>query len=276
MDNVLFGVMDFTNPGAVVGFSLVIVIFLLLDTFLALTLKKWSVVLVCLLLETALVLSATFGIEVLFFVLLTVLLVYMIGLLFCNLGSLRWFFSAPGSKGNGPFGRMKKEKGRPAAIDREAVYEKVKNAVLTLSRQKIGALITFEKRDDLTDLVKNGTIVNAPVSSELLQTIFYPGTRLHDGAVVIRGDKILAASVYFSPTNRPLTGKFGSRHRAAFGICETTDSVTIVVSEETGRISIAYDGDLTGVNPDNFMRIFREDMDDDQKEDDGRDDKEDK
>lgn len=276
MDNVLFGVMDFTNPGAVVGFSLVIVIFLLLDTFLALTLKKWSVVLVCLLLETALVLSATFGIEVLFFVLLTVLLVYMIGLLFCNLGSLRWFFSAPGSKGNGPFGRMKKEKGKPAAIDREAVYEKVKNAVLTLSRQKIGALITFEKRDDLTDLVKNGTIVNAPVSSELLQTIFYPGTRLHDGAVVIRGDKILAASVYFSPTNRPLTGKFGSRHRAAFGICETTDSVTIVVSEETGRISIAYDGDLTGVNPDNFMRIFREDMDDDQKEDDGRDDKEDK
>ncbi len=276
MDNVLFGVMDFTNPGAVVGFSLVIVIFLLLDTFLALTLKKWSVVLVCLFLETALVLSATFGIEVLFFVLLTVLLVYMIGLLFCNLGSLRWFFSAPGSKGNGPFGRMKKEKGKPAAIDREAVYEKVKNAVLTLSRQKIGALITFEKRDDLTDLVKNGTIVNAPVSSELLQTIFYPGTRLHDGAVVIRGDKILAASVYFSPTNRPLTGKFGSRHRAAFGICETTDSVTIVVSEETGRISIAYDGDLTGVNPDNFMRIFREDMDDDQKEDDGRDDKEDK
>ena len=276
MDNVLFGVMDFTNPGAVVGFSLVIVIFLLLDTFLALTLKKWSVVLVCLLLETALVLSATFGIEVLFFVLLIVLLVYMIGLLFCNLGSLRWFFSAPGSKGNGPFGRMKKEKGKPAAIDREAVYEKVKNAVLTLSRQKIGALITFEKRDDLTDLVKNGTIVNAPVSSELLQTIFYPGTRLHDGAVVIRGDKILAASVYFSPTNRPLTGKFGSRHRAAFGICETTDSVTIVVSEETGRISIAYDGDLTGVNPDNFMRIFREDMDDDQKEDDGRDDKEDK
>ncbi len=276
MDNVLFGVMDFTNPGAVVGFSLVIVIFLLLDSFLALTLKKWSVVLVCLLLETALVLSATFGIEVLFFVLLTVLLVYMIGLLFCNLGSLRWFFSAPGSKGNGPFGRMKKEKGKPAAIDREAVYEKVKNAVLTLSRQKIGALITFEKRDDLTDLVKNGTIVNAPVSSELLQTIFYPGTRLHDGAVVIRGDKILAASVYFSPTNRPLTGKFGSRHRAAFGICETTDSVTIVVSEETGRISIAYDGDLTGVNPDNFMRIFREDMDDDQKEDDGQDDKEDK
>ena len=276
MDNVLFGVMDFTNPGAVVGFSLVIVIFLLLDSFLALTLKKWSVVLVCLLLETALVLSATFGIEVLFFVLLTVLLVYMIGLLFCNLGSLRWFFSAPGSKGNGPFGRMKKEKGKPAAIDREAVYEKVKNAVLTLSRQKIGALITFEKRDDLTDLVKNGTIVNAPVSSELLQTIFYPGTRLHDGAVVIRGDKILAASVYFSPTNRPLTGKFGSRHRAAFGICETTDSVTIVVSEETGRISIAYDGDLTGVNPDNFMRIFREDMDDDQREDDGRDDKEDK
>jgi len=108
--------------------------------------------------------------------------------------------------------------------------------------------------------MKNGTILNAPVSSELIQTIFYPGTRLHDGAVVIRGDKIVAASVYFTPTNRPLTGKYGSRHRAAYGISESTDSVTIVVSEETGRISIAFQGELTPVAPDDLLRIFEEDM----------------
>ena len=260
MDNVLFGVMDFTNPGAVVGFSLVIVIFLLLDTFLALTLKKWSVVLVCLLLETALVLSATFGIEVLFFVLLTVLLVYMIGLLFCNLGSLRWFFSAPGSKGNGPFGRMKKEKGKPAAIDREAVYEKVKNAVLTLSRQKIGALITFERGDNLRDYIAKGVTINCPVSSEILQTIFYPGTRLHDGAVIIRNDVIAAASVYYQTVDIVIPGKFGSRHRAALSISSQVDAVTVVVSEETGRISIAYEGEIQSVEPDSFLQTFEEYM----------------
>lgn len=106
-------------------------------------------------------------------------------------------------------------------------------------------------------------MVNAPVSSELLVTIFYPGTRLHDGAVVIRDNVILAASVYYTATTKPLSGKFGSRHRAAIGISEITDSVTIVVSEETGRISIACAGELESVSLDNFPRIFREYMEDD-------------
>ena len=66
----------------------------------------------------------------------------------------------------------------------------------------------------------------------------------------------MAASVYFTPTTRPLTGKFGSRHRAAIGISEITDSVTVVVSEETGRISIAYDGELQAVAPDTFLKTF--------------------
>ncbi|HBM70658.1 MAG TPA: TIGR00159 family protein, partial [Firmicutes bacterium] len=134
-----------------------------------------------------------------------------------------------------------KSKTRPETLfDRDAVYKKVETAVITLAKQKIGAIITFEKKDSLTDVMKSGTIINAPVSSELLQTIFYPGTRLHDGAVIIKNDMILAASVYFTPTTRPLTGKFGSRHRAAIGISEVCDAVTVVVSEETGRISIAY------------------------------------
>ena len=104
--------------------------------------------------------------------------------------------------------------------------------------------------------MKSGTIIDAPVSQELLETIFYVGTRLHDGAVVIRGNIIVAASVYYTPTTRALTGKFGSRHRAAFGISEISDSVTVVVSEETGRVSIAYNGNLETVPLDSFLREF--------------------
>ena len=100
--------------------------------------------------------------------------------------------------------------------------------------------------------------MNAPITPELLMTIFYPGTRLHDGAVVVRRDLIMAASVYYTPTTKPLTGKFGSRHRAAIGISEVTDSVTVVVSEETGRISLAVAGELIHVTPDNFLRVLED------------------
>ena len=145
-------------------------------------------------------------------------------------------------------------------FDRDAVYRKVQSAVITMSKQKVGAIISFEKKDSLDEVMKSGTRIDAPVSAELLQTIFYPGTRLHDGAVIIRNDMIVAASVYYTPTTRPLTGKFGSRHRAAIGISETTDAVTVVVSEETGRISIAYEGELRTVGPDEFLTVFEDYM----------------
>ena len=87
-------------------------------------------------------------------------------------------------------------------------------------------------------------------------TIYYPGTRLHDGAVIIHGDKIKSASVFFTPSTKALTGKYGSRHRAAIGISEVSDSVTVVVSEETGRISIAVNGQIDSVSEANFLRVF--------------------
>ena len=142
--------------------------------------------------------------------------------------------------------------------DRHAVCQKIALAVEALSRTKTGALITFEKSDSFSEIVKSGTILNAPIAPELLLTIFYPGTRLHDGAVVIRREEILAASVYYTPTTKPLTGKFGSRHRAAIGISEIPDSVTVVVSEETGRVSIAYKGELIPVAPDSFLRTLED------------------
>lgn len=142
--------------------------------------------------------------------------------------------------------------------DRELVCQKVAIAVENLSRTKTGALITFEMEDKFNEIVKSGTMIESPVSPELLVTIFYPGTRLHDGAVVIRRDELLAASVYYSPTTKPLTGKYGSRHRAAIGISEVTDSVTVIVSEETGRISIAHKGELVPVSQDKFLTTLEE------------------
>lgn len=143
-------------------------------------------------------------------------------------------------------------------FDRHALLVKVDTAVQNLSKNKIGAIITFEKDTKLDDFIKSGTILNAPVTPELLMTIFYPGTRLHDGAVVIRRDLILAASVYYTPTTKPLTGKFGSRHRASIGISEVSDSVTVVVSEETGRISLAVAGELIHVPADRFLRTLED------------------
>ena len=148
--------------------------------------------------------------------------------------------------------------GAEKIFDRHAMLQKVAVAVESLSRNKIGAIITFEKNTKLDDFVKSGTILNSPITPELLQTIFYPGTRLHDGAVVIRRDLIMAASVYYTPTTKPLTGKFGSRHRAAIGISEVTDSVTVVVSEETGRVSLAVAGELIHVPQDSFLRTLED------------------
>lgn len=173
-------------------------------------------------------------------------------ILFANLGDLRKFLSQPfkvTSAKNGKFGLEK-------IFDSHALYEEVNQAVLSLSKSKTGAIITFERSNTLKDIIKNGVKINAPVSKELLETIFYTGTRLHDGAVVIHGDEIVAASVFFTPSTKPFAVKYGSRHRAAIGISEISDAVTIVVSEETGRISLAVNGELETVSPDNFLRVF--------------------
>lgn len=178
---------------------------------------------------------------------------------FINISRLRPYILSS-AKSRPIFGTRQTKKPVEKVFDRQAFYKKVKDTVLALSKQKIGALLTFEKNMLLTDAIKTGTMVNAPFSAEIVMTIFYPGTRLHDGAIVIRGDQILAASVYFTPTTKPLTGKYGSRHRAAIGVSEVYDAVTVVVSEETGRISITYRGELQPVTIDTFLRVFEENM----------------
>ncbi|MCK5387898.1 MAG: diadenylate cyclase, partial [Candidatus Izimaplasma sp.] len=114
-----------------------------------------------------------------------------------------------------------------------------------LSGKKIGALITFEKNTSMDEYISNAFKIGAPLNSELLSSIFYPNTPLHDGAVIIRRNKIVCAGAYYPPTERlDIPKQLGSRHRAAIGISEISDSLTIIVSEETGNISISVDGYL--------------------------------
>ncbi|HHT67368.1 MAG TPA: hypothetical protein GX010_04005 [Erysipelotrichaceae bacterium] len=177
---------------------------------------------------------------------------------FANLGDLRKFIANPFFRRTAKPVKFGIEK----IYDTQLLYKNIETTVISLSNSRIGAIMTFEKNTSLKDIIKNGVPIRAPVSPELLLTIFYPGTRLHDGAVVIHGNEIIAASVFYTPTTKPFAGKYGSRHRAAIGISEISDAVTVVVSEETGRISIAVNGDLESFNQTNFLRAFENYMSD--------------
>lgn len=248
---------DFTSISVWVDLGLGLLVAALFTILLFRITNRKFVLFYSLLGVIALILSWLFSLDLLRTILAIVLTTSAIVVLFVNISRIRPLIASE-MKGKMLFAFRAKT---PEKIfDREAMYKKINDAVLALSKQKIGALITFEKSVLLTDIVKTGTVVNAPVTAELIMTIFYPGTRLHDGALVVRGDMILAASVYFTPTTKPLTGKYGSRHRAAIGISEMSDAVTVVVSEETGRISIAYRGELQPVTVDTFLRVFQEYM----------------
>jgi len=118
-------------------------------------------------------------------------------------------------------------------------------ACASLSRQKIGALIVLERETGLNEVADTGTKINGRVSSNLLINIFIPNTPLHDGAVIIKEDVIKAAACFLPLTdNANISKELGTRHRAALGISERSDSLAIIVSEETGAISIAENGTI--------------------------------
>jgi len=123
--------------------------------------------------------------------------------------------------------------------------DEVLKAVRTFSRQKVGALICIERRDSLKMYADTGTRIEGTISSELLRTIFMTYSPLHDGAVVLRGDKIVAAGCILPlSNNQSLSKELGTRHRAGLGLTDETDATVIIVSEETGIISLAVGGKL--------------------------------
>ncbi|WP_425589639.1 diadenylate cyclase CdaA [Fictibacillus terranigra] len=114
-----------------------------------------------------------------------------------------------------------------------------------MAKRRIGAIMSFERETGLTDYVETGIPIHSKLSSELLTNIFVPNTPLHDGAVILRQDEVVAAGCYLPLTESPFVSKeLGTRHRAAIGVSEVTDAITVVVSEETGGISVTKNGEI--------------------------------
>jgi diadenylate cyclase len=132
------------------------------------------------------------------------------------------------------------------ARQRSEAFEEIAHAATTLSSRKIGALIVIERDIGLKNYVENGIVLDAVIAFDLLVTIFNPNTPLHDGAVIIQRNRIAAASCFLPLTLDPSHSKeLGTRHRAAIGITEETDALAVIVSEETGTISLAMQGKIT-------------------------------
>lgn len=130
--------------------------------------------------------------------------------------------------------------------DRDNLIAEIMQTISDLSKRKVGALLVFEQQTGLEDVIETGTRLNATISAPLLENIFEPNTPLHDGAVVIRENSIEAAACILPLAEASgVSRELGTRHRAAIGISENTDAIVIVVSEETGIISMACDGMLT-------------------------------
>ena len=137
---------------------------------------------------------------------------------------------------------------RQFSIKEESIsgnVDMIVQAVEYFSRRKEGAIIVIERQTALQDIAETGTIIDAAISEDLIENIFYKGSPLHDGASILRSDRVLAAGCVLPLTMNPnLSRDLGTRHRAGIGISEVSDAVAIIVSEETGIISVAQDGKL--------------------------------
>ena len=129
--------------------------------------------------------------------------------------------------------------------ERARIIGEIVHCMTNLSRRRVGALIVFERNTGLKDIIETGTAVDSRISSPLLENIFEPNTPLHDGAVIIRDDRVVAAACILPLTdNQRVSQELGTRHRASLGISEATDAIALIVSEETGVMSCAEDGHL--------------------------------
>ena len=138
---------------------------------------------------------------------------------------------------------------------REKCISELTTAITNLSRRRVGALVVIEQQTGLKDVIESGTHIDAEISAPLIENIFEPNTPLHDGAVIIRGYRVEAAACILTLSeNTSISRELGTRHRAALGISETTDSITLIVSEETGTISMARGGRLTRHLDGRFLR----------------------
>lgn len=166
--------------------------------------------------------------------------------------------------------------GRGAALTHSNKQKNMQQSFITaldeslqyMSKRKIGALITIERNDSLIDIIETGIPLDADISSQLLINIFIPNTPLHDGAVIIKDNKIASASSYLplSESNK-IPKEFGTRHRAAIGMSESSDALTLVVSEETGDVSITHNKTfLPGLQREAYLEVLKQELADDQED----------
>ncbi len=154
-----------------------------------------------------------------------------------------------------------------SGIDDEEEHAKMIEAVVKsvqyMAKRRIGALISIERETGMGDYIETGIPLHAKVSSELLINIFIPNTPLHDGAVILQKSQVSAAACYLPLSESPFISKeLGTRHRAALGISEVTDSITIIVSEETGSISVTKNGELhRDLEPELFSELLKKELD---------------
>ncbi|MDD2434676.1 MAG: diadenylate cyclase CdaA [Bacilli bacterium] len=146
--------------------------------------------------------------------------------------------------------------------EREKVVYEIMGAVEYLKKMRMGALIVIERDNSLSDYIEKSKKIYGDISSELLITIFFPNNPLHDGGLIIQGDKITSAGAVFPTSdNLRISKRLGTRHRAALGISEETDCIALIVSEETGRLSIAIAGELNyNLTVDEFKLMLLEEL----------------
>lgn len=147
----------------------------------------------------------------------------------------------------------------PKKEEIEKTLREIVSAAGALSRKKVGALVAIQREIGLKRYAESGVLLDAELTSELIQSIFYPGAPLHDGGLIIEGKKIVAASCLFPLSDNPdLERSLGMRHRAAVGLSENSDALVIIVSEETGIISLAINGQLTrNLVPNDLLTILK-------------------
>jgi len=188
-------------------------------------------------------LSETLNMHALNFLLQNIVQVGIIGLVIVFQSELRSFLEKMG--GNSIINGLNKKNGGSHRSTMRCI-ESVVEACVAFSEEKIGALIVFERTTRLGDVIKTGTVINAEPDVFLIKNIFYNKAPLHDGALVVRDNRLYAAGCFLPlSSSESIIKDLGTRHRAAIGMSENSDSIVVVVSEETGIISIAHDGDLT-------------------------------
>ncbi|GIP19168.1 membrane protein [Paenibacillus montaniterrae] len=167
--------------------------------------------------------------------------------------------------------RVLEQLGRGKLFSRSSSFEgtglseqidEIIRAVRFMSKRKVGALIVFERKTGVTEMIESGIALESKISSELLINIFTPNSPLHDGAVIIRGNQLMAAGCYLPLSENPFISKeLGTRHRAAIGVSEVSDAISLIVSEETGQISLSMNGLIVrDINEESLISKLHEEL----------------